>query len=117
MNQFLVGAILMASLVIGLFFLRFWKSTGDRFFVYFALSFLIEGFNHLLLISPGHNGECFIYYGLRVLAYGLIVVAILRKNRGPKNAERSIFFFSFSVVVFSPLQTHAGLNQGKLISV
>ena len=88
MNQFLVGAILMASLVIGLFFLRFWKSTGDRFFVYFALSFLIEGFNHLLLISPGHNGEGFIYYGLRVLAYGLIVVAILRKNRGPKNAER-----------------------------
>ena len=43
MDFMLWGAISMASLVAGLFFLRFWKDTGDRFFLFFAVSFLIEG--------------------------------------------------------------------------
>src|SRR3569623_1317914 len=82
MNLMLIGAILMASLVIGLFFLRFWKSTGDRFFLYFALSFWIEGVNNLLLLAPGDDEESNpAYYMLRILAYGLIAIAILRKNR------------------------------------
>ena len=37
MNDMLLGAIAMASLIAGLFFLRFWKSSGDRFF-YFSPS-------------------------------------------------------------------------------
>lgn len=44
----MIGAIALASRLAGLFFLRFWRSTGDRFFLYFALSFGIEGFNRLL---------------------------------------------------------------------
>jgi hypothetical protein len=32
-----------------LFFLRFWKDTGDRFFLFFAVSFLIEGVNRAAL--------------------------------------------------------------------
>ncbi|HEX6435777.1 MAG TPA: DUF5985 family protein [Candidatus Binatia bacterium] len=42
MDFMLLGAISMASLIAGLFFLRFWKDTGDRFFLFFAVSFLIE---------------------------------------------------------------------------
>jgi uncharacterized membrane protein HdeD (DUF308 family) len=45
----LFGAIPMASLIAGLFFLRFWKDTGDRFFLFFAVSFLIEGVNRAAL--------------------------------------------------------------------
>ena len=43
MSQMMYGAISMASLTIALFFLRFWRNTGDRFFLWFALSFFIEG--------------------------------------------------------------------------
>jgi hypothetical protein len=39
MDFVLLGAISMASLIAGLFFLRFWKDTGDRFFLFFAVSF------------------------------------------------------------------------------
>ena len=39
MDFMLLGAISMASLIAGLFFLRFWKDTGDRFFLFFAVSF------------------------------------------------------------------------------
>lgn len=87
MNEMLAGAIVMASLVAGLFFLRFWKSTGDRFFLYFAISFLIEGFNRVLLgpsSSVGGDGKEYIFYVMRLIAYGLILFAIWEKNRPPR---------------------------------
>jgi hypothetical protein len=83
MNEILVGAIAMGSLVAGLFFLRFWKSTRDRFFLYFAVSFFIEGFNRILLgpdmQSDGSQQNMF--YILRLIAYGLILFAVWEKNR------------------------------------
>ena len=42
MNLMLLGAIAVTSLVIALFFLRFWKETGDRFFLFFAISFFVD---------------------------------------------------------------------------
>ncbi|MEN3292147.1 MAG: hypothetical protein V7642_1400 [Burkholderiales bacterium] len=83
MNGILVGAIAMGSFVAGLFFLRFWKSTGDRFFLFFAVSFFIEGLNRLLLgQSMQEEGpQQSIFYILRVIAYGLILYAIWEKNR------------------------------------
>ena len=78
----LVGAIACASLVASLFFLRFWKHTRDRFFLFFALSFAIEGVNRVILyLSVGPNEDAPIYYLVRLLAYGLIVAAIIDKNR------------------------------------
>jgi hypothetical protein len=43
MEQFVMGAITMASVAIALFFLRFWRETGDRLFAIFALAFLLLG--------------------------------------------------------------------------
>jgi hypothetical protein len=85
MNEMLLGAIAMASLVAALFFLRFWRSTGDRFFLYFALSFFIEGINRIAL-APAAQGtdEAPTYYLVRLAAYGLILYAILDKNRPKK---------------------------------
>jgi len=85
MNEILIGAIAMASMVAGLFFLRFWRSTGDRFFLFFALSFFIEGLNRVLL-SPASqdNDGAPAYYLIRLIAYGLILYAILDKNRPEK---------------------------------
>lgn len=77
----IVGAIAMASFVVGLFFLRFWRSSGDRFFLYFALSFFLEALHRIYMgtadslreDSPSH-------YLIRLFAYGLILWAIIEKN-------------------------------------
>lgn len=78
----------MASIVAGLFFLRFWRSTGDRFFFYFSLSFMIEGFNRTLLgADRGLGEESPLYYLIRLISYGLILWAIVDKNR-PRNKKK-----------------------------
>lgn len=82
MNQMLSGAIAVSSLLAGLFFLRFWRSSGDRFFLYFALSFALEGLNRIalgMLVDASESNPLF--YSVRVVAYGLIVLAIWQKNR------------------------------------
>ena len=85
MHEMLLGAIAMASLVVSLFFLRYWRSTGDRFFLFFALSFFIDGMDRFLLApSAQANDEAPMYYMVRLVAYGLILYAILDKNRPQK---------------------------------
>ena len=81
MDQMMYGAISMASLTIALFFLRFWRNSGDRFFLYFALSFFIEGLHRLYSALNDAGGEDSpLHYLIRLLAYGLILWAILEKN-------------------------------------
>ena len=80
MNDLLTGAITMASLVITLIFLRFWRNTGDRFFLYFSLSFLIEGLHRLYSALNNNAEDSPLHYLIRLLAYGLILWAILEKN-------------------------------------
>jgi hypothetical protein len=82
MNQMLLGAIALASIVAGQFFFSFWRRTRDRFFLLFALSFWAEGLSRvytglmetLLEDNPGT-------YLIRLLAYSLIILAIVDKNR------------------------------------
>lgn len=82
MNPILSGAVAALSMVASLFFLRFWKSTADRFFLYFALSFLIEGCNRVFLaMATSADENTPFYYMLRLVAYGLILWAIFEKNR------------------------------------
>lgn len=45
----LLGMVAMACFAAGLFFLRFWKTTHDRFFLFFAISFWIEAVNRAIL--------------------------------------------------------------------
>jgi len=88
MNEMLIGAIATAYFVIGLFFLRFWKSTGDRFFLFFALSFLIECANRVCLYAFFDLREASpIYYLIRLLAYSFIIIAIVEKNRRQNRAK------------------------------
>lgn len=77
-----IGAIAMASLVISLFFLRFWKTTGDRFFLFFAASFFLEAINRILIgINVLQNESSPAYYFIRLVAYSLIIIAIVDKNK------------------------------------
>lgn len=80
MNQLLAGAIAMGSFVIALFFLRFWRTTRDRFFLYFALSFLIEGMHRLYASDETLGEDLPHHYLVRLVAYLLILWAIYEKN-------------------------------------
>lgn len=81
MDLLLLGAISMACLVAGLFFLRFWRDTKDGLFLYFAASFLIEGLNRAALGLSGdpNEGRPFFYF-VRFLSFLLILIAIVKKN-------------------------------------
>jgi hypothetical protein len=85
MNDILLGAIAMASAVVALFFVRFWRSTGDRFFLFFALSFFIDALDRVFLASEAQSTDDQpAYYLIRLLSYALIVYAIVDKNRPRK---------------------------------
>ncbi|MGQ3053605.1 MAG: DUF5985 family protein [Roseateles sp.] len=78
----LVGGIAAGCFVVGLAFLRYWRSTRDRFFLFFMLSFWIEAANrvHMAMTASWNEGDP-VHYMVRLLAYALIVVAIWDKNR------------------------------------
>jgi hypothetical protein len=82
MEQMLSGAIAVGWLLAGLFFFRFWRHTRDRFFLWFALSFWLESANRVALaLVAGAKEDNPAFYGVRVVAYGLILLAIWQKNR------------------------------------
>ena len=86
MNEMLIGAIAACCFVIGLFFIRFWRATSDKFFLFFALSFFIEGANRVSLeLFPNLHEASPSYYIIRVISYSFIIVAILDKNRRRKS--------------------------------
>jgi hypothetical protein len=82
MEEFLMGAIAMASVVAGLFFLRFWRDTGDRLFLIFAAAFLLLATTRLgLALSQVQEEGHTHWYWVRLIAFVLIVLAIVDKNR------------------------------------
>jgi len=88
MPNLITGMIAMASLIIALFFLRFWRTTRDRFFLYFALSFGIEGVHRIVTTMTFDEIEDSpLHYLVRLLAYGLIIWAILEKNLPSRRGE------------------------------
>lgn len=83
MEQLMLGAIGAASATVALFFLRFWRQTRDPFFLLFAAAFVLEAIDRIALALLPYAGEDEpFFYLVRLLAYGLILVAIWRKNRG-----------------------------------
>ena len=87
LHHLLLGAVAMGSLTIGLIFLRLWRQTRDRFFLLFALSFMVQAINRIALsLAPSPNEASPWHYGVRLAAYLLILLAILGKNRKPGHA-------------------------------
>jgi Family of unknown function (DUF5985) len=84
--SFLSGALTLALLVAGMFFLRFWRRTSDRFFMAFGVAFLLLSLNQGLAHWIGLADERVAYiYLLRVLAFLLILGAIVAKNLSKKS--------------------------------
>jgi hypothetical protein len=82
---FLRGATALGCLVAGLFFLRFWRTTTDRLFWWFALAFMILAIDFTVLGLVPLATEWRVYvYGVRLLAFCLILYGIIEKNRPAK---------------------------------
>jgi hypothetical protein len=78
---FLSGAITFGFLVAALFFARFWRRTEDGLFLAFAAAFALLGLNQALITLSGVPvEERSPLYLLRLAAFLLIIVAIVRKN-------------------------------------
>lgn len=85
MKQILAGALAMGFGVAGLFFLRFWRKTRDRLFAFFALALFMMAANRVQLAQSTLQGVRREHlYWLRLVAFTLILVAILDKNRSRK---------------------------------
>lgn len=80
--NFLAGAITMGFLVAGLFFLRFWKRTGESLFVAFAIAFWLLGIAQAILALGNIPVEerSWVYL-IRLSAFAVIIVSISIKNR------------------------------------
>jgi hypothetical protein len=80
---FLLGIIVTASFVAAAFFWKFWRQTRDQLFFAFSAAFLVEGINRtsFLFIDSPNEGSPTIYV-VRLVAFLLILAAIIRKNWG-----------------------------------
>jgi hypothetical protein len=80
-DHFSAGVITMGYAVAGLFFLRFWRRTRDGLFCAFAGAFGLMALNSLLVeaLSVTRENQSWIYL-LRLAAFALIILAIIRKN-------------------------------------
>lgn len=76
------GALTLAYAAIALFFYKFRVRSGDRLFTLFAAGFLLLASQRLVLTVAREWSEDSVWlYGLRLLAFVLIVYAIVDKNR------------------------------------
>jgi Family of unknown function (DUF5985) len=82
----LAGAAAMASLAVALFFLKFWRRTRDSFFLLFAAAFAIDAMARFALgmVQVSDTAEP-IYFLPRLVTFGLIVIAIVKKNAPGKS--------------------------------
>jgi hypothetical protein len=82
MEYFLSGAICAGFLTAAMFFIRFWRRTRDRLFLFFSVAFALLLAERLVRLALDIQSEWLpSVYGIRLAAYGLILIAIIDKNR------------------------------------
>lgn len=81
-NDFLAGAIVMGFAMAALLFLKFWHRSREGLFLAFSASFLLLGINQALLTLSGIPvEERSSLYLIRLVAFLLIIAALLWQNR------------------------------------
>lgn len=87
---YVAGAVTMGYVIAGLFFLKFWSRTRDTLFAVFAGAFWLLALNQALAALAGVPREDLSWiYLLRLLAFVLIIAAIVGKNLGQRSRPRS----------------------------
>ncbi|HEY4187437.1 MAG TPA: DUF5985 family protein [Polyangia bacterium] len=81
-SQFLWGALTLGCLVATLLFARAWRASRDRLFMFLATAFFVLALNWLGLavLHPLTETRHHVFL-LRLLAFVLIIVGIIDKNR------------------------------------
>lgn len=86
--EFISGIYMTTFLASGVFFLKFWRASRDRFFLFFCLAcwlislerivlFFVDGYSY----APSASEPRTYAYVIRMLAFALILVAIIDKNK------------------------------------
>ncbi|HXH29289.1 MAG TPA: DUF5985 family protein [Bacteriovoracaceae bacterium] len=85
--EIISGALMMACLVAGLFFLDFWKRSHDKLFLMFSFAFFLLAAERLVLgyIGTAYEPSPRIYL-IRAGAFVIILIAIINKNRENKQS-------------------------------
>jgi len=83
--QFLHGATAMACFVVGLKFIKYWRLSRDRFFIFFATAFWVFaiGWGVRAFVDGGEQRH--LIFVPRLLGFVLILVGIFDKNRRSAN--------------------------------
>ena len=82
MILFITGLLVAGYAVAGLFFLRFWRRSGDRLFAWLAAAFWLLGAQRAALASVDHASAASTWlYAVRLTAFLLILAAVIDKNR------------------------------------
>jgi hypothetical protein len=82
MKHFISGMLMMGYSIASLFFFRFWRDSRDRLFIFFGTAFALLAFHRVTLAAADHLPFAeSTYYMLRVVAYVMILIAIVDRNR------------------------------------
>ena len=81
---FLNGANAMACIIAGVVFLTYWRDSRDRLFIFFAIAFWALAFQWIVIvpIDPADEHR-HLFYLPRLVAFTLIAIGIVDKNRNP----------------------------------
>lgn len=85
---FLSGIATATFAFSSIFFLKFWKASRDKFFLYFCIACGLLAFERVVILlmtyehTGPHQAEVSVWvYTIRLLAYGVILTAVVTKNR------------------------------------
>ena len=79
---FLHGLVAMGLAVSALFFVKYWRQTRDRLFVYFAAAFGLMAIERVAVVFAQLRLENVAWlYVMRLVAFVLIAWAIIDRNR------------------------------------
>jgi hypothetical protein len=86
-TDILLGAVIMGDVIAAVFFVRYWRLTGDRFFLFFSASFIAIAVSRVVVDEnlPPVGYEPFGYI-IRILSYVFIIAGIMYKNIGAKRS-------------------------------
>lgn len=82
MTHFVAGLLVMGYVVAAMFFLRFWRESRDRLFLFFAAGFALLAIQRLTLAVAYLTAvPLTTHYLLRLAGFVVILAGILDKNR------------------------------------
>lgn len=79
---FFHGATAMGFLALTLCFVRFYRRSRDRLFLWFAVAFVTLCINRIAMVALASRDETeVVIFAVRALAFAIILAAIVDKNR------------------------------------